>query len=174
MFGTTPRSRQDLALHPTVKPTALVRDAIQDVTRRGDLVLDSFLGSGASLIASERCERRFRGIDLDPAYVDVALERWEATTGRTPDWRTGDIGHEARLVGGYSAFLIPATTRSCMRRRRRTAASASATTCRADGLGTANNPTQSTSRQLREPLSLEFFRQPQAAIASRGQFKCCP
>ena len=77
--------REDLALHPTVKPTALVADAIQDVTRRGDLVLDIFLGSGTSLIASERCGRRFRGLDLDPAYVDVAIERWVAMTGGRPE-----------------------------------------------------------------------------------------
>jgi hypothetical protein len=70
--------REDLALHPTVKPTALVADAIQDVTRRGDLVLDTFLGSGTTLIACERSGRRFRGVELDPAYVDVAIERWTA------------------------------------------------------------------------------------------------
>jgi DNA modification methylase len=77
--------REDLALHPTVKPTALVVDAIQDVTRRGDLVLDSFLGSGTSLIACERSGRRFRGLEIDPAYVDVAIERWTAMTGGTPE-----------------------------------------------------------------------------------------
>src|SRR5712671_290909 len=77
--------REDLALHPTVKPTALVVDAIQDVTRRGDLVLDSFLGAGTSLIAAERCGRRFRGVEIDPAYVDVAIERWTAMTGGTPE-----------------------------------------------------------------------------------------
>jgi len=77
--------RQDLALHPTVKPTALVADAIQDVTRRGQLVLDSFLGSGTTLIASERCGRRFRGLDIDPAYVDVAIDRWIRMTGGTPE-----------------------------------------------------------------------------------------
>lgn len=76
--------REDLALHPTVKPTALVADAIQDVTRRGELVLDTFLGSGTTLIAAERTGRRFRGLDIDPAYVDVALERWSAMTGGTP------------------------------------------------------------------------------------------
>jgi DNA modification methylase len=76
--------REDLALHPTVKPTALVADAIQDVTRRGDLVLDTFLGSGTTLIAAERTGRRFRGLDIDPAYVDVAVERWCAMTGGTP------------------------------------------------------------------------------------------
>jgi len=68
-----------------VKPTALVADAIQDVTRRGDLVLDTFLGSGTTLIACERCGRRCRGVELDPAYVDVAIERWTAMTGGTPE-----------------------------------------------------------------------------------------
>ena len=76
--------REDLALHPTVKPTALVADAIQDVTRRGELVLDAFLGSGTTLIAAERTGRRFRGCDIDPACVDVAVERWTVMTGGTP------------------------------------------------------------------------------------------
>src|SRR6478752_6339888 len=76
--------REDLALHPTVKPVGLVVDALQDVTRRGDLVLDTFLGSGTTLIAAERCGRRFRGLDIDPAYVDVAVERWVQMTGREP------------------------------------------------------------------------------------------
>src|SRR6202171_6278467 len=76
--------REDLGLHPTVKPAGLVADAVQDVTRRGDLVLDLFLGSGTTLIAAERTGRRFRGIDIDPAYVDVAIERWSARTGLEP------------------------------------------------------------------------------------------
>ncbi len=75
---------EDLALHPTVKPTAMVADAIQDVTQRGDLVLDIFLGSGTTLIAAERVGRKFRGIELDPAYVDVAIERWRAMTNKEP------------------------------------------------------------------------------------------
>ena len=76
--------REDLALHPTVKPVALVADAIQDVTQRGDLVLDMFNGSGTTLIAAERTGRRFRGCDIDPAYVDVAVERWSQLTGGVP------------------------------------------------------------------------------------------
>ena len=76
--------REDLSLHPTVKPTALVADAIQDVTKRGEVVLDIFLGSGTTLIAAERTGRRFRGLELDPAYVDVALARWTAMTGNEP------------------------------------------------------------------------------------------
>jgi DNA modification methylase len=81
--------REDLALHPTVKPTGLVADAIQDVTRRGDLVADLFLGSGTTLMAAERTGRRFRGLDIDPAYVDVAIERWSARTGLEPRLQEG-------------------------------------------------------------------------------------
>ena len=76
--------REDLALHPTVKPVAMVADAYQDVTARGDLVFDMFLGSGTSLIAAERTGRRFRGCDIDPAYVDVAVDRWVNLTGQEP------------------------------------------------------------------------------------------
>ncbi|WP_245815229.1 DNA modification methylase [Shimia gijangensis] len=76
--------RADLDLHPTVKPVGLVTDAICDVTNRDELVLDVFLGSGTSLIAAERAGRRFRGLDIDPAYVDVALARWQAMTGKEP------------------------------------------------------------------------------------------
>lgn len=76
--------REDLTLHPTVKPTGLVADALKDVTRHGDLVLDLFLGSGTTLIAAERTGRCFRGLDIDPAYVDVAIERWSARTGLAP------------------------------------------------------------------------------------------
>lgn len=82
--------REDLALHPTVKPTALVADSLQDVTKRGDLVLDIFLGSGTTLIAAERSGRRFRGLDIDPAYVDVAIERWEAITGQEAQKASAD------------------------------------------------------------------------------------
>ena len=76
--------REDLALHPTVKPVALVADALQDVTKRGDLVFDMFSGSGTTLIAAERIGRRFRGCDIDPAYIDVAVDRWVQITGGTP------------------------------------------------------------------------------------------
>lgn len=76
--------REDLALHPTVKPVAMVADAYCDVTRQGELVLDIFLGSGTSLIAAERVGRRFRGLDIDPAYVDLAMQRWTDLTGREP------------------------------------------------------------------------------------------
>jgi DNA modification methylase len=76
--------REDLALHPTVKPAGMVADAIKDVTRQGDRVLDIFLGSGTTLIACERTGRRFCGVEIDPAYVDVAIDRWCQMTGGTP------------------------------------------------------------------------------------------
>lgn len=76
--------REDLALHPTVKPTRMVADALQDVTRRGHVVLDTFLGSGTTLIAAERTGRHCRGLDIDPLYVDLAIERWAAISGGTP------------------------------------------------------------------------------------------
>jgi DNA modification methylase len=72
-----------LDLHPSVKPVALVADAILDASHRGDLVLDPFLGSGSTLIAAERTGRVCRGIELDPAYVDVAVRRWERASGRS-------------------------------------------------------------------------------------------
>ena len=71
----------DLADHPTVKPTRLVADAIMEVSHRGDVVLDCFGGSGATLLAAERTGRRVRLIELEPAYVDVAIRRWQDLTG---------------------------------------------------------------------------------------------
>jgi DNA modification methylase len=70
-----------LALHPTVKPVALVMDAILDCTTRGDIVLDPFLGSGTTLMAAERVGRTCYGMELDPLYVDVIIRRWQKYTG---------------------------------------------------------------------------------------------
>jgi DNA modification methylase len=70
-----------LELHPTVKPVALVADAIMDCSARGDVVLDPFLGSGTTVIAAERTGRICYGIELDPAYVDVIVRRWQRFTG---------------------------------------------------------------------------------------------
>jgi DNA modification methylase len=70
-----------LALHPTVKPVAMVADAILDCSARGDIVLDAFLGSGTTVIAAERTGRRCYGLELDPAYVDTIVRRWQGLTG---------------------------------------------------------------------------------------------
>jgi len=80
------RSSEDgelTALHPTVKPVALVADAIMDCTVRGDIVLDSFLGSGTTLIAAERVGRICYGMEVEGTYVDMAVRRWQKATGTT-------------------------------------------------------------------------------------------
>jgi DNA modification methylase len=82
----------DLEMHPTVKPTALVIDAIKDCSRRGDIVLDPCVGSGTTIIAAHKSRRRARAIELDPLYVDVAVRRWEAFTGQAA---TMDISGES-------------------------------------------------------------------------------
>jgi DNA modification methylase len=69
------------ALHPTVKPVAMIADAILDCSARGDIVLDGFLGSGTTVIAAERTGRRCYGLELDPGYVDTIIRRWQALTG---------------------------------------------------------------------------------------------
>jgi DNA modification methylase len=68
-------------LHPTTKPLELAERAIENSSRPGDAVLDLFLGSGTTLIACERTGRQCRAVELDPAYVDVAVARWEAFSG---------------------------------------------------------------------------------------------
>jgi DNA modification methylase len=73
---------EELAMHPTVKPTALVADAIRDCTRRGEIVLDGFGGSGTTLIAAETTGRAARLIEYDPLYCDVILRRYQRLTGR--------------------------------------------------------------------------------------------
>jgi DNA modification methylase len=71
----------DLALHPTVKPVALVADAILDCSKRGGIVLDVFAGSGTTLVAAEKTGRRGHAIELDPYYCDVIVRRLAATFG---------------------------------------------------------------------------------------------
>jgi DNA modification methylase len=77
-----PARLAELSMHPTVKPVALVADAIKDCSKRGGIVLDPFLGSGTTVIAAERTGRRGRGIEIDPLYVDVAIKRWQTYTGK--------------------------------------------------------------------------------------------
>ena len=83
----------ELAMHPTVKPVALVADAIKDCSKRGHIVLDGFGGSGSTLIAAEKTGRQTRLVELDPRYVDVIVKRWQ-------DW----TGQSATLEGDGRAF----------------------------------------------------------------------
>jgi DNA modification methylase len=72
----------DLSVHPTVKPVAMFADALRDCSRRGDIILDPFLGSGTTILAAERVGRRGYGLEIDPLYVDVAIRRWQRFTKR--------------------------------------------------------------------------------------------
>ncbi len=75
-------SGQVLKDHPTPKNLEMCADAILDVTARGDIVLDPFLGSGTTLIAAEQTSRQCHGIELNPSYVDVCIRRWQELTGK--------------------------------------------------------------------------------------------
>ena len=90
-----------LEMHPTVKPTALVADAIRDCSARGDIVLDAFAGSGTTLIAAETCGRLARLIEFDPIYCDTILRRFETYTGKS-----------ARLLSTGQSFEDVAATRA--------------------------------------------------------------
>jgi DNA modification methylase len=94
-----PGRLDELAMHPTVKPVALVADAIKDCSRRGGRVLDPFAGSGTTVIAAEKTGRQARAIEIDPYYCDVAIRRWQAYTGKNAVHAdTGQFfeDHEAR------------------------------------------------------------------------------
>ena len=73
---------EELRSHPSAKPVALVADAIKDCTRRGDVVLDTFAGSGTTIMAAERVGRHARALEIEPRFVDVAIRRWQAFTRR--------------------------------------------------------------------------------------------
>jgi DNA modification methylase len=98
----------DLASHPTVKPVALVADAMRDCSRRGDIVLDPFMGSGTTILAAERVGRRGYGLEIDPLYVDAAVRRWQAYTRR-----------DAFLAGADTTFDKVTAARSATRGRRK-------------------------------------------------------
>ena len=83
-----PSARDELlGSHPAAKPVAMLADILRDCTKRGDLVLETFLGSGSTLIAAEETGRACVGVELDPYYLDVSIRRWQAITG-------GDAIHE--------------------------------------------------------------------------------
>jgi DNA modification methylase len=99
---------EELRSHPSAKPVALVADAIKDCTRRGDVVLDTFCGSGTTILAAERVGRHARALELEPRFVDVAIRRWQAFTRR--DARHADSGlsfdeiASEGLAGGETRF----------------------------------------------------------------------
>ena len=108
-FGTD--RMELLAMHPTVKPVALVADAMRDCTAKGDVVIDPFTGSGTTIVAAEKIGRKAYGIEIEPKYVDVAIQRWEVYTKREVvldgDGRTyADIKAERLVAKARSAASI--------------------------------------------------------------------
>lgn len=84
-INTLSRSGEEdnlLALHPTVKPVAMIADAILDCSAPGDIVLDNFSGVGSTILAAEHVRRTCYAIEIDPVYVDTAVKRWEKQTGK--------------------------------------------------------------------------------------------
>jgi DNA modification methylase len=77
-------ARRGLKDHPTVKPTAMLEDALLDLINRSDIVIDPFLGSGSTLIAADKTGRVCRGVEFDPLYVDVIVRRYEGVSGQAP------------------------------------------------------------------------------------------
>jgi DNA modification methylase len=97
-----------LSAHPTVKPVAMVIDAIKDCSRRAGIVLDMFMGSGTTIMAAERVGRRGFGLEMDPLYLDVAVRRWQNYTKR-----------DAVLAATGQTFDEVASERSSGKPRRR-------------------------------------------------------
>jgi DNA modification methylase len=92
-YGALGGSTENLAPHPTAKPTALVADAIRDVTQRDAIVLDPFAGTGTTIIAAEKTGRHGRAIERDPRSCDLIIRRWQQYTGNA-----------ARLAGSDLTF----------------------------------------------------------------------
>jgi DNA modification methylase len=89
----------ELKMHPTVKPVALIADTMRDCSRRGSIILDAFAGSGSSIMAAEQIGRRAFCIEIDPRYVDVAIRRWQRFTGRDATLESTGQTFEELLTG---------------------------------------------------------------------------
>jgi DNA modification methylase len=96
---------EELAMHPTVKPVSLIADAIRDCSRRGEVVLDGFGGSGSTLIAAEKTGRVARLIEYDPLYCDTIVRRWEKFTGKRAKLAETGISFEDVLEKRHGAHL---------------------------------------------------------------------
>ncbi|MBZ0164620.1 MAG: DNA methylase N-4, partial [Notoacmeibacter sp.] len=94
---------EELATHPTVKPVALIADAIRDCSKRGDIILDVFGGSGSTLIAADQCGRKARLIEIDPLYCDTIIRRFERVTGE-----------RAKLADSGASFATVQTGRTAV------------------------------------------------------------
>jgi DNA modification methylase len=101
-------AKSKLSLHPTPKPIGLVADAIRDCSNRGAIILDPFGGAGSTLIAAERTGRNARLIELEPAYVDATVRRWQALTGATAHHGVSGLpfGSEVNSSGASRDFSL--------------------------------------------------------------------
>ena len=109
-FGGSGHSK--LVLHPTVKPVALIADAIRDCSNRGGIILDPFGGSGTTLIAAERTGRKAKLIEYEPRYVDVTVKRWQALTGRKAiNKKTGHTFDEVEQQAANKTGSKPASNK---------------------------------------------------------------
>jgi DNA modification methylase len=119
--GFHPARQGELDLHPTVKPAALVADLIRDCSRRNGIILDPFGGSGTTILSAERTGRIARLIELDPLYLDVAIQRWEQITGVKARHRESGLGFTQlaakRGAGDLTELGSSSRTRSCSTRR---------------------------------------------------------
>ena len=97
---------EELKSHPTVKPVALVADAMKDCTDRGDIVLDTFSGSGTTILAAERVGRRAFAVEIEPRFVDVAIRRWQAFTGKDAIHRESNRCFDECAAGTSAATQV--------------------------------------------------------------------
>jgi DNA modification methylase len=98
-------------MHPTVKPVALVAEAIKDCSRRGEIVLDPFAGSGTTLVAAEKTGRRARVIEFDPAYCDQIVRRFEQFTGKPA--KLASTGQNFETVAEERCVTTESTEEAC-------------------------------------------------------------
>jgi DNA modification methylase len=84
--------RDELAIHPTVKPVGMIAEAIKDASRRNDVVFDPFIGSGTTILAAEKVGRRCYGVEYEPKYVDTAIRRWQELTGKDAVLLADNVG----------------------------------------------------------------------------------
>jgi len=95
-------AKRNTGFHPTPKPILLVADAILDCTRHNDIVLDPFIGSGTTILAAEHTGRRCFGMEIDPLYVDTAIERWQRMSGKEARHANGETFSALRAIRGFS------------------------------------------------------------------------
>jgi DNA modification methylase len=100
-----PDRMDQLSMHPTVKPVALVADAIKDCSRRNEIVLDIFGGSGSTLIAAEGCGRQAMLLEYDPLYCDTIITRWQRYTGKAATLAGGNLSFD-EIVEAQAAVAV--------------------------------------------------------------------